>query len=233
VTRPPAPGGTLVVAIDGPAGAGKSTVGRRLAAELKFAYLDSGAMYRAVTLAAMRRAVPLTDGAALTALARGLDLDLGADGRVTLGGEDVTAHLRTDAINAGVSSVAAVPEVRAVMVRHQRRFADQNPRIVAEGRDMGTVVFPDAKAKLYLDAAPGERARRRAAEGGETVRPEDLARVQASQERRDRLDSTRSVAPLQQAPDAQYVDTTGLTLDQVVARAMERVQSALRLADGG
>jgi cytidylate kinase len=189
-------------------------------------------MYRAVTLAAQRRGVPLTDGAGLAALARGLDLVLSADGRVTLGGEDVTAHLRTDAINASVSAVAAVPEVRAVMVSHQRRFADRNRRTVAEGRDMGTVVFPDAGAKLYLDAAPEERARRRAAEGGEAVGPEDLARVQAAQSRRDHLDSTRPVAPLQRAPDAQYVDTTGLTLDQVVARALERVQSSLRLADG-
>ena len=232
MTRGTAPAEPVVVAIDGPAGAGKSTVGRRLAGALQFAYLDSGAMYRAVTLAAQRRGTALTDGAGLAALARGLDLELSADGRVTLAGEDVTALLRTDAINAAVSAVAAVPEVRAVMVTHQRRFADRNRRIVAEGRDMGTVVFPDAQAKLYLDADPEERARRRAAEADPAVRPEDLARVQASQERRDRLDSTRPVAPLQRAPDAQYVDTTGLTLDQVVGRAMERVQSALRLADG-
>jgi cytidylate kinase len=224
--RPP----SAVVAIDGPAGAGKSTVGRRLAAALGFAYLDTGAIYRAVTLAALRRGVPLADARALGDLARGLDLHLAPDGRVTMGTEDVTAHLRTEAINAGVSQVAAVPEVRAVMVGHQRRFAVENRRVVAEGRDIGTVVFPDAAVKLYLDAAAGERARRRAAEAGEAVSPSDLERVRASQERRDRLDSTRPVAPLQRAPDAVYLDTTGLTLDDVLARALERVRSTLRLA---
>lgn len=223
----------VVVAIDGPAGAGKSTVGRRLAAALGFAYLDSGAMYRAVTLAAQRGGVALGDPAALTALARGLRLHLAPDGRVTLGEEDVTRHLRTDAIHAGVSAVAAVEGVRGVMVGHQRRFAAENGRIVAEGRDMGTVVFPDAAVKLYLDADPQERARRRAEEGGRPATPEALAEVQASQDRRDRLDSTRAVAPLTRAPDAVLLDTTRLTLDEVSARALAAVRSSLRLADGG
>jgi CMP/dCMP kinase len=222
----------LVVAIDGPAGAGKSTLGRRLAEALGFAYLDTGAIYRAATLAALRSKVALTDARALATLARGLDLHLDPDGRVTLAGEDVTAHLRTDAINAGVSQVAAVPEVRAVMVGHQRRFGTENRRVVAEGRDIGTVVFPEAVAKLYLDADSGERARRRASEGGEAASPSDVERVKASQERRDRLDSTRPVAPLQRAREAFYLDTTGLTLDEVLARALEQVRSALRLADG-
>ena len=219
--------------IDGPAGAGKSSVARRLATALGFAYLDSGAMYRAVTLAAQRRGVKIEDEAALAALARGLVLTLSADGRVTLGGEDVTAHLRTDAIQAAVSAVAAVAEVRAVMVGHQRRFAADNGRIVAEGRDMGTVVFPDAAVKLYLDAEPQERARRRAEEGGRGGSREAVAQVQAAQERRDRLDSTRAVAPLVKAPDALYLDTTGLTLDEVSARALATVRSALPPRDGG
>jgi cytidylate kinase len=221
-----------VVAIDGPAGAGKSTLGRRLAGALGFAYLDTGAIYRAVTLAAQRRSLPLSDARALGDLAQGLALHLAPDGRVTLRGEDVTALLRTDAINAGVSQVAAVPEVRTVMVGHQRRFAAENRRVVAEGRDIGTVVFPDAVAKLYLDADPGERARRRASEEAGAPGPGDVARVKASQERRDRLDSTRPVAPLQRAKDAVYLDTTGLTLDEVLARALRQVRSTLRLADG-
>jgi cytidylate kinase len=220
-----------VVAIDGPAGAGKSTLGRRLAGALGFAYLDTGAIYRAVTLAAQRAGVPLSDARALGLLARGLRLHLAPDGRVTLDGEDVTAHLRTDAINAAVSEVSAVPEVRAVMVGHQRRFAAENLSVVAEGRDIGTVVFPDAVSKLYLDADAGERARRRAEEAG-GAGPGDLAKVKAAQERRDRLDSTRPVAPLQRAKDAVYLDSTGLTPDEVLARALEQVRSTLRLADG-
>lgn len=221
-----------VVAIDGPAGAGKSTLGRRLAEALGFAYLDTGAIYRAVTLAAQRRLVPLSDARALGELAHGLELHLAPDGHVTLQGEDVTAALRTDAINAAVSQVAAVPEVRTVMAGHQRRFAAETRRVVAEGRDIGTVVFPDAVAKLYLDADAGERARRRASEEGGDAGPGDVARVKASQERRDLLDSTRPVAPLQRAKDAVYLDTTGLTLDEVLARALSQVRSTLRLADG-
>ena len=223
----------VVVAIDGPAGAGTSTVGRRLAAALGFAYLDTGAMYRAVTLAAQRRGVAGEDAAGLVALARGLRLHLSPDGRVTLDGEDVTARLRTDAIQASVSAVAAVPDVRGVMVGHQRRFAAENGSVVAEGRDMGTVVFPDAAVKLYLDADPGERARRRTVEGGRPATEEALAEVQAAQERRDRLDSTRAVSPLVRAPDALYLDTTALTLDEVVARAEAAVRSALPPARGG
>jgi CMP/dCMP kinase len=221
---------SVVVAIDGPAGAGKSSVARRVAALLGFAYLDTGAMYRAVTHAALERGVALGDGSALAALARGLDLALAADGRVSLAGRDVTAHLRTERVNAGVSLVAAVPEVRAVMVGHQRRFARENGRIVAEGRDIGTVVFPDAAAKVYLDARPEERARRRQAEvaSHDPGAAPTLSAVREGLERRDRLDSTRAVAPLARAPDAWVLDTTDLTLDQVVSRVLAQVQSALR-----
>ncbi|MFM8980109.1 MAG: (d)CMP kinase [Planctomycetia bacterium] len=220
----------FVVAIDGPAGAGKSTVARRLAVALGFAYLDTGAMYRAVTFEALRRGVALDVPGPLAELARHLPLVLHRDGRVDIGGEDVSAALRSDAVNAGVSVVAAVPEVREVMVGHQRRFAQQQGRIVAEGRDIGSVVFPDAAAKIYLDADPGERARRRLAEAGGG---KALAEVQAGLERRDRLDSTRATAPLVQARGAVRLDTTHLTLEQVVAAALAQVRSALSPATGG
>lgn len=220
----------VVVAIDGPAGAGKSTVARRLAAALGFAYMDTGAMYRAVTYEALRRGVALDQPGPLAALVRSLPLVLGRDGRVSIGGEDVSGAIRTDTVNAGVSVVAAVPEVRQVMVEHQRRFAQQQGRIVAEGRDIGSVVFPDAAAKLYLDADPAERARRRQAEAGGG---KDLAEVQAGLERRDRLDSTRATAPLVVAPGALRLDTTHLSLEQVVAAALAQVRSTLSPASGG
>ena len=226
-----------MVAIDGPAAAGKSSVARRLARDLGFAYLDTGAMYRAVTYEALRRGLDLGEAAPLAAMARELVLSLTPDGRVSLGGREVTAHLRTEAVNAGVSLVAAVPEVRSVMVAHQRRFAAQNERVVAEGRDIGTVVFPDAAAKIYLDAGPGERARRRLTEtgggAGGTGERQDLERVAEGLERRDRLDSTRAASPLKAAPDAWRLDTTHLTLEQVSAQVLAHVRSALRLGAGG
>jgi cytidylate kinase len=151
---------------------------------------------------------------------------------VALDGPDVTDQLRSEAVNAGVSLVAAVPEVRHVMVGHQRRFAEVNGRIVAEGRDIGTVVFPDAAAKLYLYARPEERARRRLSETGGGGAAQDLGRVKAGIERRDHLDSTRATSPLTQAPDAWRLDTTHLTLDQVSAQVLAHVRSALRLGAG-
>ena len=226
-------GPETVVAIDGPAGAGKSSVAKRVARELGFAYLDTGAMYRAVTYEALRRGLPLDGGPALAAMARALSLSLGADGRVALDGKDVTEHLRTEAVNAGVSLVAAVPEVRVVMVGHQRRFAATHGRVVAEGRDIGTVVFPDAAAKVYLDARPEERARRRLTEGPSGGAAADLGRVREGLERRDRLDSTRAASPLTQARDAWRLDTTHLTLEQVSTQVLAHVRSALRLGTGG
>jgi cytidylate kinase len=219
----------VVVAIDGPAGAGKSTIARRVAGALGWAYLDTGAMYRALTWRALDEGLDPTDGAAIAACAAGLDLVLGADGRVTVDGADVTAHLRTVAVNDAVSTIAAIPAVREVMVAHQRRFAARNGRIVAEGRDIGTVVFPDAAVKVFLDADPGERARRRLAEtlaaGG--ARPEDAARLAEQMARRDHLDRTRTVAPLRPAADARGIDTTSMTLDEVVAAVLATVHSAL------
>jgi cytidylate kinase len=201
-----------VVAIDGPAGAGKSTVGRALAARLGLEYLDTGAMYRAVTVAALARGVDVHDEAAVAALAARVELTLGA-GRVHVDGDDVTEAIRTAPVNVAVSAVAANPSVRAELSRRMRAWADARGGGVIEGRDIGTVVFPGAVAKLYLTASPAERAARRHREqpGGE-----ELAAVAASIARRDEADRTREHAPLAEAADAVVVDTTGRTIDEVV-----------------
>ncbi|MDF1700424.1 MAG: (d)CMP kinase [Planctomycetota bacterium] len=207
-----------VIAIDGPAGVGKSTIARLVAERLGWAYLDSGAMYRVLTLAALRAGVGLEDGPGLSALAEGLDLLLEPGGRVLLAGEDVSA----------ASRVAAVPAVRAVMVAHQRRFAGRNAGVVAEGRDIGTVVFPDAALKLFLDADPDERARRRLGQAEEVGAGADAAQVKAGIEARDRQDRSRKVAPLAQAADAERVDTSQMTLREVFDAVWVRVRSAIR-----
>jgi CMP/dCMP kinase len=197
----------MVVAIDGPAGAGKSTVARRVAATLGFTYLDSGAMYRAVALAALER------GAEPAEVAPTLRIDLGDT--VRLDGRDVTAEIRTPRVTEAASVAAADPAVRAAMVTEQRRLlADGN--WVAEGRDIGTVVAPHAEVKVFLTASPEARARRRAAELGA-----DEATVLADQTLRDQRDTERAHSPLQAAPDAVTLDTTDLTLDEVVARVAE------------
>jgi cytidylate kinase len=194
----------MLIAIDGPAGAGKSTVARAVADALGFTYLDSGAMYRAVALAELRGAAdPL-------ACAIGLK-----DGRVTLDGEDVSAAIRTPQVSARASEVAARPEVRRALVERQRELIAAGD-YVAEGRDIGTVVAPGAELKVFLTAAPAERARRRAAEMGVHA-----AGVLADQRVRDERDATRAHSPLQAAEDAVEVDTTGLGIDEVVARIVE------------
>lgn len=204
----------MVIAIDGPAGAGKSTVARGVAAALGFTYLDSGAMYRAVALAALREGTDLGDGDALGALARGLDLAL--DGAsVRLGGEEVTAAIRTPEVTAAASRVSVHPEVREAMVAQQRALIAAG-RYVAEGRDIGTVVSPDSPLKVFLTATPEERARRRAAESGES--PEA---VLAAMRDRDSRDREREHGALRAAPEAVEMDTTGLGSDEVVARVVE------------
>ncbi len=219
----------LVLAIDGPAGAGKSTVARRAASRLGWAWLDSGAMYRAVTLIALERGIEPTDADRLAALAADLALTLGRDGTVTVAGRDVSRAIRTPEVTEAVSLVAAIPRVREVMVAHQRRFARENGAIVAEGRDIGTVVFPDARVKIWLDADPVERARRRASERspGAAVGGAELAATQERMARRDRLDSTRAVAPLRPAPGAVRIDTTPMTPDEAVEAVLSTVHSAL------
>ncbi len=196
----------MIVAIDGPAGAGKSTVARRLAERLGFRYVDTGAMYRAVTWLALERAVRLADGPALEALARANPVSF-VDGRVDIAGVDVTEAIRGPRIDAAVSTVAAHERVRDVMRARQRTLAAEQDAVV-EGRDVGTVVCPDADVKVYLVAEPAERARRRRSE-----RPEGEEDTLTGLLVRDERDA----AQMRRAPDARVIDTTSLTIDRVVA----------------
>ena len=204
-----------VVAVDGPVGSGKSTVARRVAERLGYVYLDTGAMYRAVGVLATEAGVPLTDEAAVVAVARTASLRFDAAGRLFAGERDVSDAIRTLAAGEAASLVSALPGVRTLLVEEQRRIGHGSD-IVMEGRDIGTNVFPDAEVKVYLTARPEVRAARRAAElraKGEEV---DDATVLAALEERDARDSTRAVAPLRKAADAVEVDTSDLTLDEVV-----------------
>ena len=233
MTRP------LIVAIDGPAGAGKSTVSRLVAARLGFAMVDTGAIYRAVALAATRSGVSLDDDARLGELLRGVEIGFaaaaspGGGQRVLLGGEDVSAEIRTPAMSLGASKVSARPVVRAGLLELQRRLAlaPGNAGAVLEGRDIGTVVFPDADVKLFVTASAEERARRRHAELRAKGDPQTFEEVLADQVRRDRDDSERAVAPLRPAADAIVVDTSGMPIDAVVDRIAGEV--ARRLAARG
>jgi cytidylate kinase len=213
----------MVIAIDGPAGAGKSTVARALAAKLGFTYLDSGAMYRCVALAALRRGAELDDAEAMAELARSIAISLDA-GRVELDGEDVGAEIREPAVTEASSRISVHPGVREAMVDRQRQLIAAG-RYVAEGRDIGTVVSPEAPLKVVLTAAPEERARRRAAQTGE-----DPAAVLATQRERDERDETREHSALRAADDAVEIDTTGFAEAEVVVRiaalAAERGLSA-------
>jgi CMP/dCMP kinase len=201
----------MVIAIDGPAGAGKSTVARALAAALGMTYLDSGAMYRCVALAALRAGADPDDPGAVAELARRLDIELAAD-RVTLGGEDVSTAIRSPEVSEAASRVSVHPAVRAAMVERQRELIASGP-YVAEGRDIGTVVSPDAPLKVFLTASDDERARRRAAEAGA-----DRSAVLAAIRERDRRDTERAHGALRAAPDAVELDTTRLGVDEVVER---------------
>ena len=217
------PTASFVVAIDGPAGAGKSTAAKQLATRLGYSFLDTGAIYRTVALAARRAGVDWSDGPTLGALASRLDIrfaNQGGKNLVLMDGEDVSADIRTPEISEGASRVSALPEVRTALLSLQRAIGSRG-RVVAEGRDTGTVVFPDARAKFFLTASPAERARRRALELAAAGRPVAEAEVLKEMETRDQRDSNRAVAPLRRADDAVEVDTSGLTADEVVA-LMER-----------
>jgi CMP/dCMP kinase len=204
----------MVIAIDGPAGAGKSSVARGVATTLGFTYLDSGAMYRSVGLAALQRGTDVDDPEAVGELARSLRISV-ADGRVELDGADVTEAIRAEEVTAAASRVAVHPEVRRAMVERQRGLLDAG-RYVAEGRDIGTVVSPDAPLKVYLTASDEERARRRAQQSGES-----LDEVLGAQRRRDSRDRSREHGALRPAADAVQLDTTDLALDEVVGRVVE------------
>ncbi len=222
----------MIVAIDGPAGSGKSTIAKELARKLGLHKLDTGAMYRAVTFAALDRGVLVDDEAAVTELARTIDIrftsQVGEDTKLTIDGTDASAQIRTPEVDRSVSRVSAYPGVRAAMLIHQRRAAEDHD-IVAEGRDIGTVVFPNAEVKVFLTADPRERARRRVLQRheGESIDEAALeAEIQTTFEdieRRDRLDSSREVAPLVAAPDAIRIDSTSHTIDEVVQQISDLV----------
>ncbi len=215
----------LIVAIDGPAGAGKSTAARLLAARLGYALLDTGAIYRTMALRARQSGIAWEDGPAVAALADGLELSFRLDGqvnRVLANGEDVTAAIRTPEISDGASRVSALPEVRAALLGLQRRIGAAGG-VVVEGRDIGTVVFPQAEAKFFLTASADERARRRVAELAAAGRPADLAQTKAEILARDERDSSRATAPLRRADDAVEIDSSALGAQQVVERMAEIV----------
>jgi len=199
-----------VIAIDGPAGAGKSTIARALAARLGLDYLDTGAMYRAVTFAAVARGVPVDDVPAVAELARSLSLEVGEHG-VLVDGVDATAEIRTPAITAAVSAIASNSDVRTELRARQQRWAEERGGGVIEGRDIGSVVFPDARIKLYLTASPRVRAERRVAEAGG-----DIDEIERAIAVRDRNDTSRADSPLLEADGSVVVDTTGLSIDEVL-----------------
>ncbi|MBI3183882.1 MAG: (d)CMP kinase [Myxococcales bacterium] len=222
---------TFIVAIDGPAGAGKSTVAKKLAKRLGFALVDTGAIYRCVALEASRRGVPLDDDARLGELVAGIQISfaaVGGESRVYLGGNDVTAAIRAPEVSMGASKVSARPVVRQGLLGLQRRLAlAAEQGAVLEGRDIGTVVFPDAEAKFFLDASPEVRARRRHAELGEKGVEASFEEVLADQNRRDRDDSSRELAPLRAADDAIRIDSSEASIEEVLLRLEAEVRSRM------
>ena len=219
-----------MVAIDGPSGAGKSTAGRAVAERLGYVFLDTGAMYRALALAALRAAVPLDDAAAVADLATRLRLDLRPGGAVLLDGEDVTSALRTQDVGAAASRVSVHPPVRRHMVARQREMGREGG-VVMDGRDIGTAVFPDADLKFYVDAHPRQRATRRHEELAQRGLASDLDTIEREIRERDHADSTRAESPLTRAPDAIHLDTTELGLEEVVRRMLSAIEKKRQAAD--
>ena len=217
-----------VVAIDGPAGSGKSTVARLVAEALALPALDTGAMYRALTWAVLDAGIDPVDAPAVIGVALALDLDVGPPVRV--GGRDVNDAIRTPEVSAAVSVVAAVPEVRVRLVAAQREWIEAHGGGVVEGRDIGTVVAPDAVLKVYLVASEEERARRRQRQYDSSESAGELDATQAAIRRRDAIDSSRAASPLAAAPDAVVLDTTDLSVDGVVAEVLVRYRAAVEAA---
>jgi cytidylate kinase len=219
--------GELVVAVDGPSGSGKSSTARGVASRLGLRYLDTGAMYRAVTWALLQRGVDVDDPAAVARAAREVRIDVGTDAlapTIHADGVDVSGPIREQPVTSAVSAVSAVPEVRTLMVRCQRE-AIGTGGIVIEGRDIGSVVAPDADLKIFLVADPGARAARRAAEQGKSA---EVAATEADMARRDAYDSSRTASPLSQAADAIVVDSTSLSLEQVIDAIVDLVPTGSR-----
>jgi cytidylate kinase len=212
-----------VVAVDGPSGSGKSTVSRRLATAIDGIYLDTGAMYRAITWAVLESGVDLQDVDSVVKVAQETDLSIGTDPQAPhfrANDTDVDAAIRGPEVTGAVSAVAAIPAVRAMLVKSQQAIIAGAPRIVVEGRDIASVVAPDADLKVYLTASAAARAKRRSAEDAT-----DVAAPEAGLARRDKLDSSRAADPLRQADDAITLDTTGLSIDEVVARLLSMLSS--------
>ncbi len=213
----------LTIAIDGPSGAGKGTVARAVAAALGYRHIDSGAMYRAVGWQAVQARVALEDEQAVARIAERMQIEISSNG-VFVDGADVTRAIRTPEIDRAAAAVARLPRVRAELVGRQRAMGADGG-IVMEGRDIGTVVFPGADVKIYLDASPEERARRRALDPAHSGGPTAVAEVATALTARDELDRTRSASPLYAAPDASVIDTTGKAVTQVVAEVLAVVKS--------
>lgn len=213
-----------IITLDGPAGAGKSSTARQLAARLGWCYMDTGAMYRAVALAALNRGMPLTDQRKLAALAGALGISF-SEGRVLLDGEDISAEIRTERITTATRPVADAPPVREAMKQLQRRMAEEL-NVVTEGRDQGSVVFPGASLKIFLEASPEERAHRRHRQQADQAGPAaTVEEILQAQTRRDEGDRTRPVGAMRAAEDAVVLNTDGLSLEQVVERILTLAQS--------
>jgi len=216
----------VVIAIDGPSGAGKGTVARRVADRLGYRHVDTGAMYRAVAWAAVERGIALDDEAAVAALADGARIEVDAT-RVAIDGVDITAVIRTPVVDRAASLVARLPDVRAILVAQQRAMAGDG-NLVMEGRDIGTVVFPEAPVKIYLDADPAERARRRAHDPAHQSGSFSVAAVATALDERDKIDRSRATSPLSMAVDAVHLDTTRMSIADAVARVLNLVDARQR-----